>query len=85
MFYCPSGQQKGHGLQRRKKIGKVCYGHWNMSALRAETERGLALPHAWVLSGFLFFRYVNPNSPFLPIIGLSIVGKYFSGEIYYEP
>nr|VFK63068.1 MAG: hypothetical protein BECKTUN1418D_GA0071000_11963 [Candidatus Kentron sp. TUN] len=30
----------------------------NMSALRAETERGLALSYAWVLSGFLFFRYV---------------------------
>nr|VFK52641.1 MAG: hypothetical protein BECKTUN1418F_GA0071002_10118 [Candidatus Kentron sp. TUN]VFK53164.1 MAG: hypothetical protein BECKTUN1418E_GA0071001_10138 [Candidatus Kentron sp. TUN]VFK55721.1 MAG: hypothetical protein BECKTUN1418D_GA0071000_10368 [Candidatus Kentron sp. TUN] len=31
----------------------------NMSALRAETERGLALLRAWVLSGFLFFRYVT--------------------------
>nr|VFK56349.1 MAG: hypothetical protein BECKTUN1418F_GA0071002_10859 [Candidatus Kentron sp. TUN]VFK62609.1 MAG: hypothetical protein BECKTUN1418E_GA0071001_10839 [Candidatus Kentron sp. TUN]VFK64584.1 MAG: hypothetical protein BECKTUN1418D_GA0071000_12734 [Candidatus Kentron sp. TUN] len=30
-----------------------------MSALRAETERGLALSYAWVLSGFLFFRYMN--------------------------
>ena len=33
-----------------------------MSALRAEAERGLAFPRAWVLSGFLFFRYVNKNS-----------------------
>nr|VFK54555.1 MAG: hypothetical protein BECKTUN1418F_GA0071002_10462 [Candidatus Kentron sp. TUN]VFK56804.1 MAG: hypothetical protein BECKTUN1418E_GA0071001_10432 [Candidatus Kentron sp. TUN]VFK64097.1 MAG: hypothetical protein BECKTUN1418D_GA0071000_12432 [Candidatus Kentron sp. TUN] len=31
----------------------------NMSALRAEIERGLTLPHAWGLSGFLFFRYVK--------------------------
>nr|VFK67521.1 MAG: hypothetical protein BECKTUN1418E_GA0071001_11523 [Candidatus Kentron sp. TUN] len=30
----------------------------NMSALYAETERGVALSHTWVLSGFLFFRYV---------------------------
>nr|VFK56916.1 MAG: hypothetical protein BECKTUN1418F_GA0071002_10992 [Candidatus Kentron sp. TUN]VFK64656.1 MAG: hypothetical protein BECKTUN1418E_GA0071001_10972 [Candidatus Kentron sp. TUN] len=30
-----------------------------MSALCAETERGLALLHLGVLSGFLFFRYVE--------------------------
>nr|VFK56353.1 MAG: hypothetical protein BECKTUN1418F_GA0071002_10862 [Candidatus Kentron sp. TUN]VFK62628.1 MAG: hypothetical protein BECKTUN1418E_GA0071001_10842 [Candidatus Kentron sp. TUN] len=30
-----------------------------MSALCAETERGLALLHLGVLSGFLFFRYVK--------------------------
>nr|VFK52708.1 MAG: hypothetical protein BECKTUN1418F_GA0071002_101227 [Candidatus Kentron sp. TUN] len=33
-----------------------------MLALRAEAERGLALSHAWVLSGALFFRYIENST-----------------------
>nr|VFK50486.1 MAG: hypothetical protein BECKTUN1418E_GA0071001_100333 [Candidatus Kentron sp. TUN]VFK51730.1 MAG: hypothetical protein BECKTUN1418F_GA0071002_100333 [Candidatus Kentron sp. TUN]VFK56592.1 MAG: hypothetical protein BECKTUN1418D_GA0071000_10506 [Candidatus Kentron sp. TUN] len=37
--------------------------HGNMLALRAKVDRGLTLLHAWVLSGFLFFRYIEMSAP----------------------
>nr|VFK64578.1 MAG: hypothetical protein BECKTUN1418D_GA0071000_12732 [Candidatus Kentron sp. TUN] len=50
----------------------------NMSALRAETERGLALSYAWVLSGFLFFRYVYAKAIYvIPTEGRDLVHQEF--------
>nr|VFK51579.1 MAG: hypothetical protein BECKTUN1418D_GA0071000_10099 [Candidatus Kentron sp. TUN]VFK53377.1 MAG: hypothetical protein BECKTUN1418F_GA0071002_101920 [Candidatus Kentron sp. TUN]VFK55219.1 MAG: hypothetical protein BECKTUN1418E_GA0071001_102613 [Candidatus Kentron sp. TUN] len=54
-----------------------------MSAFRAETERELALPHAWVLSGFLFFRYVNAFDGLFCKISREIRGCFVKNNILF--